>query len=206
MKMKIYIVLFGLMFSFINAVELFSQDMADTKHKTVMIGDELKMVCNNLNDIAKVQWFKDGSLLNGQTGDRLVFSSAKLSDAGKYHAVVEGVCGVTKTNDMVVRVEIPSQPGVETAVAGGDFLFQYDPNPAGDLVRFKFNLSVASDVRLILSDAFGNQVAVLFEGYAGAGFQNIEFSASDNNLANGVYFYTLMTNSFKDTKSMILMR
>jgi len=204
--MKIYIVLFGLMFCFINAGELFSQDGFETKHKTVMIGDELKMVCNNLNDIAKVQWFKDGSLLNGQTGDRLVFSSAKLSDAGTYHAVVEGVCGVTKTNDMVVRVEIPSQPGVETAVAGRDCLFQNDPNPAGDLVRFKFNLSAASDVRLVLSDTFGNQVAVLYEGYAGAGFQNIEFSASDKNLANGVYFYTLMTNSFKDTKSMILMR
>jgi hypothetical protein len=177
-----------------------------TVYKTVVLGDELKLVCNNLNDIAIVQWYKDGVMLDDKTGDKLIFKSAKLSDEGTYYAMVDGVCGLTQTNNLIVQVSIPVQPGIETAVAGGDFLFQNEPNPAGDRINFKFSLSRTSQARLTLFDSFGKEIAVIFEGIATSGLNTFSFNTSENNIANGAYFYTLITNEFKESKSLIIMR
>ncbi len=201
-NLKVVLILFAFFFS----VNLFAEDGSETKYKTVQIGDPIKMVCNNLNDIAKVQWFKDGALLEGKTGDKLEFNNALLSHEGTYWAVVEGVCGITKTNDMIVQVEIPFQSGIETAVAGADYLFQNEPNPAGEIVRIKFNLSNQGQAKLVLYNSFGIQVAILHEGFLNAGFHNFEINTTEKNLSNGVYFYTLVTPEFMETKSLILLR
>lgn len=191
---------------FLTALNLQAKVEDNTKYKTVKLGDEIKMVCNNLNDIAKVQWYKDGVELRGETGEKLIFRNSNLSHEGTYWAVVDGVCGITRTNDMVVQVEIPYEPGIETAVAGGDFLFQNEPNPAGEIIRLKFNLSRATEARLVLSDSFGKQIAILHDGFADSGFHTFELNAAEKNLANGAYFYTLITPDFMATKALILMR
>jgi hypothetical protein len=204
--MKIYNLLLLLALFVSVSVSSYAADSKAAKYKTVQIGDELKMICNNLNDIAKVQWYKDGVKIIGETGEKLIFRNANLSHEGTYWAVVDGVCGITRTNDMVVQVEIPFQPGIETAVAGGDFLFQNEPNPAGEIIRIKFNLSTATNARLVLSDTYGKVIAVLHDGFAGTGFHTFELNASEKNLSNGAYFYTLITPDFTSTKTMILMR
>ena len=204
--MKIYKLLLISAFIVIVSVSSYAEDSKAPKYKTVQIGDELKMICNNLNDIAKVQWFKDGVKLIGETGEKFIVRNANLSHEGTYWAVVDGVCGITRTNDMVVQVEIPFEPGVETAVAGGDFLFQNEPNPAGDIIRIKFNLSTATNARLVLSDTYGKEIAVLHDGFAGTGFHTFEMNAAEKNLSNGAYFYTLITSDYTSTKTLILMR
>jgi ABC-type sulfate transport system substrate-binding protein len=203
MRKKIYILIFGLLFS-LNFAS--AQNINNTINKSVVLGDELKLVCNNLNDIAIVQWYKDGVILDKETGDKLIIKSAKLSDAGTYYAIVDGVCGVTQTNNVIVNIEIPHSPGIEIAVAGGDYLFQNEPNPAGDLINFKFSLSNSTFARLVLYDVYANEVAVIFEGIANSGLNSYSFNASSQNLANGTYFYTLITNNFKESKSLILIR
>lgn len=201
---KIVLFVIALTFSGLNL--LAADDYNETKYKTVQLGDEIKMVCNNLNDIAKVQWFKDGVELTEQKSDKLIFKNAMLSHEGTYWAVVDGVCGITKTNDMIVQVELPFQSGIETAVAGGDFLFQNEPNPAGEIIRIKFNLSKTSNTKLALYDSFGKQIALVFEGELSSGFHSYEINSNNLNLANGAYFYTLITPDFIDTKSMILLK
>lgn len=191
---------------FVCSLNLIAEDGSETKYKTVQIGDEIKMVCNNLNDIAKVQWFKNGVMLKDESGDKLIFKNALLGHEGTYWAVVDGVCGITKTNEMVVQVEIPLQRGVETAVAGGDFLFQNEPNPAREIIKIKFNLSASGDVKLLLSNSYGVQVAILHEGYLNQGFHTFELNTNEKNLSSGAYFYTLVTQGFMDTKSLILLK
>ncbi|MBX3044211.1 MAG: T9SS type A sorting domain-containing protein [Candidatus Kapabacteria bacterium] len=199
------ILLVFLMISTIATISI-ARSYNEAKYKTVQIGDELKMVCNNLNDIATVQWFKDGVAITGETSDKLIFRNANLSHEGTYWAVVDGVCGITRTNDMVVQVEVPFQPGVETAVAGGDFLFQSEPNPASDRFRIKFNLSKTTHARLTLNDARGKEIVVIYDNIAGSGFHNFEINAIEKKLSNGVYFFTLITPDYQETKSLLIMK
>jgi hypothetical protein len=62
----------------------------------------------------------------------------------------------------------------------------------------------ASFIILKVYDILGKEVSVLVNEEKQAGNYQIDFDASE--LTGGVYFYQLTTNSFVDTKKMILMK
>jgi hypothetical protein len=59
-------------------------------------------------------------------------------------------------------------------------------------------------VTLTLFNTLGQQVATLVEGEMEAGYHEVACDAS--NLASGVYFYRLLTESFVQTRSFIVLR
>src|SRR4030095_854742 len=83
-------------------------------------------------------------------------------------------------------------------------LAQTKQNPFNRSTNIKFNLPKNEQVTLKIYDMLGNEVKTLVEGVQQAGSYNIFVDGS--NLASGVYFYTLRTSSFIDTKKMILIK
>jgi hypothetical protein len=67
-----------------------------------------------------------------------------------------------------------------------------------------FQLPVASDVRLIVYDLIGREVAVLVNGMKMPGKYEVEFDAST--LTSGVYFYRLRAGDFIQTRKLLLLR
>jgi hypothetical protein len=194
-----------ILISVISTISLFSQT-SGIKTKTVKLGDVLKVEILADYPISNIQWFKDGVAIKGATNREYIVKSSRLSNQGIYFASMLGPCHEMKSSDLFVRINIPAQPNVETLEAGGDFLLQNEPNPAGDEIRFKFNLSEKSYVKLIISDLFGKEVAIPYEGFASTGLNTIDFSTSKFNLVNGTYFYTLVSDKFQATKSLVILR
>ena len=86
-----------------------------------------------------------------------------------------------------------------------DFVvFQNYPNPFNPKTSIIFGLLEASEVKLILFNSLGEEVANLFEGYKNAGYHQVEFDAAD--LPSGVYYYQLKAGSFVQTKKMVLLK
>ncbi len=83
-------------------------------------------------------------------------------------------------------------------------LSQNYPNPFNPATNITFNLVESGFVSLKVYDILGNEVANLVEGELNSGVHNKVFSAG--NLTSGVYFYTLKTNNFKETKKLMLMK
>lgn len=83
-------------------------------------------------------------------------------------------------------------------------LSQNYPNPFNPTTTVKFNLPKTEQVTLKLYDIIGNEVQTLVDGVQKAGAYNI--TVDGTKLASGVYFYTLRTSSFIDTKKMILVK
>lgn len=83
-------------------------------------------------------------------------------------------------------------------------LFQNYPNPFNPTTNIKFNLPKSGFVTLKLYDILGNEVQSLVSGIQQAGVYNITVDGS--NLASGVYFYTLRTDSYLETKKMALIK
>ena len=83
-------------------------------------------------------------------------------------------------------------------------LSQNYPNPFNPTTNIKFNLPKNEFVTLKVYDMIGNEVKTLVEGIHSAGKYNIEFDGS--NLSSGVYFYTLKTENYAETKKMILLK
>jgi hypothetical protein len=61
-----------------------------------------------------------------------------------------------------------------------------------------------NNIRLVIYNIIGQQVAELVNGEVDAGTHNVTFNAG--NLTSGIYFYTLSGNSVSITKKMILMK
>ena len=92
-----------------------------------------------------------------------------------------------------------------------DYLESYQPEQYEELrsrrmllsTVIELSLPVASDYSLTIYNVTG-QVVETFSGSGEAGYQTIEWDASDN--ASGVYFYKLTTGKFTDTKKMVLLK
>jgi hypothetical protein len=88
-------------------------------------------------------------------------------------------------------------------------LFQNYPNPFNPVTKIKFDIPYAGqrhafDVRLTIYDLLGRQVTTLVNQQLQPGTYEVVWDAS--NYYSGVYFYKLITPSFSETKSMVLIK
>jgi cell wall-associated NlpC family hydrolase len=87
-------------------------------------------------------------------------------------------------------------------------LEQNFPNPFNPSTIISYHLSANSFVTLKVYDVLGNEVVSLVNEEKPAGIYQVEFESSASNvqLANGVYFYKLQAGSFVQTKKMVLLK
>lgn len=83
-------------------------------------------------------------------------------------------------------------------------LEQNYPNPFNPVTNIKFDIAKAGNVKLIVYDITGKEVAVLYKGELNPGSYKYEFDATG--LASGIYFYRLEASSFTAIKKMILVK
>ncbi|MCU0372005.1 MAG: Omp28-related outer membrane protein [Ignavibacteria bacterium] len=120
--------------------------------------------------------YKDGTPLN--------------SNAEIQQAIQTGVT-LTGTNE---QTEIPVKFD----------LAQNYPNPFNPVTNIKFAIPKDGYASLKIYDITGKLVATYLEGTVKAGYYNAEVTGND--LSSGVYFYTLTSGNFKDTKKMVLVK
>lgn len=84
-------------------------------------------------------------------------------------------------------------------------LNQNYPNPFNPSTNINYDLPKTADVKLVIFNSIGAQVAVLVEGRQTAGTHVVRFDASW--LASGMYFYRLTAGgNIISTKKMILIK
>ncbi len=85
-------------------------------------------------------------------------------------------------------------------------LLQNYPNPFNPTTKIIFEVPMTRDgiVTLKVYDVLGREVATILNEDKRAGEYEVEFNGE--NLVSGIYFYSLISGSFHDTKKMILLR
>src|SRR5690554_963977 len=88
-------------------------------------------------------------------------------------------------------------------------LSQNYPNPFNPITKIKYTvpqdeIREIKNVRLIVYDVLGNQVATLVNEEQHPGIYEVEFDGS--NLSSGVYYYSLEAGNFRDIKKLILLK
>jgi hypothetical protein len=84
------------------------------------------------------------------------------------------------------------------------YLYQNFPNPFNPVTNIKFDISNSSFVTLKVYNVLGKTVATLLNENKSAGSYEIYFDATT--LTSGVYFYKLETESFAETKRMVVLK
>lgn len=83
-------------------------------------------------------------------------------------------------------------------------LSQNYPNPFNPQTHVRFSISEARFVSLKVFDLLGREVATLVNEMKNPGDYTVEWNASA--FASGIYFYTLQSDGFVETKKMLLVR
>lgn len=83
-------------------------------------------------------------------------------------------------------------------------LSQNYPNPFNPVTNIKFSLPKSGNISLNIYNSMGQLVQTYAEGFMEAGSYNVDFDGT--NLSSGIYFYTLRTDEFVETKKMMLIK
>lgn len=84
-------------------------------------------------------------------------------------------------------------------------LSQNYPNPFNPTTNINFSIPKSERVSLKVYDVLGNETASLVNNeFISAGKYKIDFNGAG--LSSGIYYYTIKTESFIDTKKMILVK
>jgi hypothetical protein len=83
-------------------------------------------------------------------------------------------------------------------------LHQNHPNPFNPTTVISYALAVAGDVRLVVYDMLGREVAVLVNEEKEQGRYEVRFDASQ--VSSGVYFYRLQSGGFVQSRRMAVLK
>jgi hypothetical protein len=83
-------------------------------------------------------------------------------------------------------------------------LNQNYPNPFNPNTKITFALPKNGNIELKVYDLLGREISTLVNEFKNAGEHTVEFNAS--NVSSGIYFYTLKTEGFTDTKKMTVIK
>lgn len=104
------------------------------------------------------------------------------------------------------RVQVGSVGvNIISSIAETYSLSQNYPNPFNPATNINFSIAKSGNVNLKVYDILGNEVANLLNNEKlSSGKYNVNFNAS--NLSSGIYYYSLRTDNFTDTKKMLLVK
>jgi photosystem II stability/assembly factor-like uncharacterized protein len=122
---------------------------------------------------------------------------------GWAYAPQKGIHTVFGGDDTTIIVSVSQN---QTELVSDFILYQNYPNPFNPVTNFKFQIPSSAFVIIKVFDLQGKEVALLLNERKTAGSYSISFDASKYNLSSGIYFYTLQTDNFKETRKMILVK
>lgn len=86
-------------------------------------------------------------------------------------------------------------------------LEQNYPNPFNPVTKIKFiipDVGTQHAALLQIFDVLGNKIATIINGIKQTGIHEVEFNGE--NLPSGIYYYTLTSGDFRETKKMMLLK
>ena len=106
----------------------------------------------------------------------------------------------TYTGGILSGIEINNSVSSPTEFA----LLQNFPNPFNPSTTIRLDVRTIGNVSLKVYDVLGREVEATVNEYLKPGSYSVQFSG--DNLPSGVYYYELRTESFSETKRMLLVK
>lgn len=85
-------------------------------------------------------------------------------------------------------------------------LEQNYPNPFNPVTKISYSIGIAGETELVIYDILGNKLITLVNEFQSAGNYSINFDTTELNLSSGVYFYTLKSGEFLQSKKLTVLK
>jgi len=93
---------------------------------------------------------------------------------------------------------------ISNEIPGEFMLHQNYPNPFNPTTNIKFDILKAGNVKMTITDISGRVISEPINSKMTPGSYVMDFNA--NELSSGIYFYTLLSNDFRITKKMTVLK
>src|SRR5690606_27654382 len=137
--------------------------------------------------------------IDGQVETYMEFFGFKGSEGYQYVLTLTGA-----VIDGVTYGDIVSINQLSSSIPDKFSLQQNYPNPFNPTTKIKFDIPQNAKVSLKVYDVLGREVANIVDSELNAGVYEYTFQGSA--FSSGIYFYTLETENFKETKKMLLVK
>lgn len=162
------------------------------------------------DDYATIKYSPAGSQIwvmsyNG-TGNSGDYSSSVVADNEGNAYVTGRSFGIGSDYDYAT-IKYGNLVGIDPVsgeIPGSYLLGQNYPNPFNPATNIKFALPKQTYAELKIHNVLGIEVESIVLGNISAGYYNYNYNAAK--LSSGVYFYTLLTDNFRETRKMILVK
>ncbi|MFA6457516.1 MAG: FG-GAP-like repeat-containing protein [Bacteroidota bacterium] len=150
-----------------------------------------------------ISWTKNSAVL-GSTTNTLVYTSSFVLPVPRIDTITATVSNDFYTTRQVWLVHVVSTTGIreEQEVLSDYHLAQNYPNPFNPQTTIQFSLRVSGKVLLRIFDVLGRDIATLVNEERQAGTYSIPWDGGSH--ASGIYFYSLQSGMFSETKKLFL--
>jgi photosystem II stability/assembly factor-like uncharacterized protein len=150
--------------------------------------------------------FTDGEVTLSSNGTHYVVYRVMANDNGNNPSGYTSEICVMASSVPSELFAIQSNP-VESCTNYEFKLLGNYPNPFNPTTRIQYSIAEQSQVRLVVYDVLGREVATLINEIQSPGMKEVKFDISDSkSLASGFYFYKLEAGYYTSIKKMLLLR
>ena len=168
------------------------------------------------NTADKKNFISSGPFIMNSGDTQIVVLSFMITRDGGNN--LQNVCALQSLSDSALKyyyndfrtcIPIGIAP-ISTEIPSRFELFQNYPNPFNPATRIKFDIPLSRGVSegrgvlLKIYDVLGREVTVLVNDELKPGTYEIDWDASNH--TSGVYFYSLITNEFTQTRKMVVLK
>ncbi len=161
--------------------------------KRAMTESGMSLLYNNKNGSARV------GLLNIRGVESIAAGESILMQIPGECKILSAVAVDTENNSLVPKI-LES----DVLLPSEFILYQNYPNPFNLTTQINYNLPNALNVTIDIYNIIGRHITTLVNGRQAAGLHSVTWNAED--VASGVYLYTIKAGEFTDSKKMTLMK
>jgi len=122
----------------------------------------------------------------------------------KVTVYIQNIAGFDSTFSWNFKLNYPVASTNEPNEVVDYKLTQNYPNPFNPTTKISFSLPKKENVKIIIYDALGKEIATILNEERNAGNHSIDFNAA--NFSSGTYIYRIITSGFTETKKMLLLK
>ena len=113
-------------------------------------------------------------------------------------------------SQIFIKLTVNENLNIASEILPSSYSLQQNyPNPFNPLTEIKYQLPIDEFVEITIYDLMGRNVKNLMNQKHVAGFHSIKWNATNNSgelVSAGMYFYTIKTNNYSQTRKMMLLK
>lgn len=130
--------------------------------------------------------------------------NGKIFLTGYSELIIESMNIQSYISSLMLLINTQHESISNSLIPKSYILSQNYPNPFNPVTTINFGLPENAEISLKIYDVLGRIVDIPFNGFMNAGFYSYRFNSTD--LPSGIYFYSLSSANFSETKKMIIIK